>query len=177
MEEVIKSLGIQWQPIVTTIIGFAIFYWILRRFAFGPFMNLLEQRRETITSTFTRLEDERKDNEKMRFQYEDLIRNIEDERHKRLQEGLSEAKKLASEIEADARHKAENIVRRGEETAKREIVEAKMELTNYIIDLSIRSAELALKERITDEDHKRLIRRFIEELGTVESSESGRTST
>jgi F-type H+-transporting ATPase subunit b len=175
MEEVIKSLGIQGQQIITTIIGFGIFYWILRRFAFGPFMKLLEQRHETITSTFARLENERKENEAFREKYEDLIDNIEDERHKRLQEGLSEAKKLADEIEAESRRKAASIIQRGEETAKREIADAKIELMNYIVDLSVRSAELALKERITSEDHKRLIRRYINELGSVESLESGRT--
>jgi len=174
MEDVIKSLGIQWQQIVTTIIGFVIFYLIMRRFAFGPFMNLLSQRSDTITSTFAKLEDERKQNEQYREKYDELIKNIEDERHRQLQEGLSEAKKLADELEAEARRKAETIVKRGEETAKREMEDAKRELMNYIVDLSVRSAELALKEKITSEDHKRLIRRYINELGSVESPESGK---
>jgi len=176
MQEIITSLGIDPRQIATTIIGFGIFYWILRRFAFGPFMKLLDDRRASITSTFEHLEGERQENEKVRKHYDDLIGNIEDERHKRLQEGLMEAKKLASEIEAEARRKAELIVRRGEEAVATEKAQAKLELMNYMVDLSIRSAELALRETITSEDHKRLTRRYIEELGAVESGESGRMS-
>jgi len=174
MQEILNTLGIQWQQVVTTIIGFGIFYWILARFAFGPFVTLLETRRDTITSTFVRLEEERKENEKFREKYDNLINNIEDERHKRLQEGLTEAKKLAAEIESEARKKAEGIIRRGEETAERELIQAKHELMNYMVDLSIRSSELALKEKITDEDHRRLIRKYIQELGSVESGGTGR---
>jgi len=174
MQEIIKSLGIDPRQIATTVIGFAIFYWILRRYAFGPFIKLLEDRRASITSTFDHLESERQENEKVHRHYDELIGKIGEERHKQLQEGLAEAKKLASEIEAEARRKAELILKRGEETIATEKAQAKLELMNYMVDLSIRSAELALRETITSDDHRRLIQRYIEELGTVESGESGR---
>ena len=167
--EFLDTLGIDPRQIITTIIGFAIFYWIMKKFAFGPFMKLLEDRRENITSTFARMEDERKEIEQSREKYQSLIDNIEDERHRQLQEGLLEAKKLAQDIQNEARSKADLIVQRAEESAARELAQAKLELRNYMVDLSIRSAELALKETITDEDHRRIIRRYIEELSRVEA--------
>jgi F-type H+-transporting ATPase subunit b len=169
MQDIFKTLEIDPRQIITTIIGFGIFFFILYKFAFGPFMKLLENRKETITGTFARMEDERKDIEIEKEKYQNLIANIEDERHKQLQEGLQESKKLAQEIQDDARKKAELIVQRANEAAQRELEQAKLALRNYMVDLSIKSAELALKEVITQEDHKRLIRRYINELSAVEA--------
>ena len=170
MQVFFGSLDIDPHQIVTTIIGFGIFYWILSKFAFGPFMKLLDDRRETITSTFARLEIERKETDLERKKYEELIANIHDERHKQLQEGLLEAKGLASGIQDDAHKKAENIIQRAKEATEREIAQAKLELRNYIVNLSIDSAELALKESITDEDHRKIFRRYVEDLDNVQST-------
>jgi len=167
---IFESLGIDIRQIITTIIGFGIFYWILKKFAFGPFMKLLDDRRETITSTFARLESERKEIANERDKYEALIENIEDERHKQLQEGLQEAKKLSAGIQEEAHKKAEAIIHRAEESTARELAQAKLELRNYMVELSIRSAELALKESITDDDHRRIFRRYVEDLDIVETS-------
>ncbi|MFH1514681.1 MAG: F0F1 ATP synthase subunit B [bacterium] len=172
MQEIFDSLGIDFKQLITTVFGFAIFFWIMKKFAFGPFMQLLEDRRETISSTFQRLEDERREIDESKAEYRNLIDNIADERHKQLQEGLQEAKKLAADVQQEARGKAENIIRRAEESAAREIAQAKVELKNYMVDLSIQSAELALKETITDEGHRRIIRKYIEELGSVETGRS-----
>jgi F-type H+-transporting ATPase subunit b len=171
MSEIAQSLGIDVRQIITTVLGFGIFYWILARFAFGPFMKMLDDRRDTITSTFARLEEERKESEMDREKYQRLIEGIEDERHKMIQEGLQEAKRLAADIQADARDKAAQINRRAEESAERQLAQAKLELMNYMVDLSVKSAELALKETITDEGHRRIIRRYIEELSDVHAGE------
>lgn len=170
MQVFFGSMDIDPRQIVTTIIGFGIFYWILSKFAFGPFMQLLDDRRETITSTFARLETEKKEIETEREKYGKLIENIEDERHKQLQEGLQEAKELASGIQDEAHKKAEGIIQRSKESTERELAQAKLELRNYMVDLSIHSAELALKESITDEDHRRIFKRYVEELDAVQSA-------
>ena len=128
---------------------------------------MLDERQETITSTFARLEDERKVVEKERENYSHLIANIEDERHRQLQESLQEAKRLSADIQQDARDRAADITRRAEETAESELAHAKLELMNYMVDLSVTSAELALKESITDGEHRRIIQRYIQELSDV----------
>ena len=168
--DIAETLGIDLRQILTTIIGFGIFYWILKKFAFGPFMQLLDDRRETITSTFARLETEKKEIDIDRDKYEKLIENIGDERHKQLQEGLQEAKELAAGIQEEAHRKAEIIIHRAKESTDRELAQAKLELRNYMVELSIQSAELALKESITDDDHRRIFRRYIEELDEVQTS-------
>ena len=168
--DIFETLGIDGRQILTTVIGFGIFYWILKKFAFGPFMKLLDDRREIITSTFARLESERKEIVNERDKYETLIENIEDERHKQLQEGLQEAKKLAADIQEEAHRKAEVIIHRAEESTARELAQAKLELRNFMVELSIRSAELALKESITDDHHRRIFRRYVEDLDKVETS-------
>jgi F-type H+-transporting ATPase subunit b len=51
MGELIRNLGIDWKLLIANTLTFFIVLWILRKFAYGPIMQALEKRQQTISQS------------------------------------------------------------------------------------------------------------------------------
>ena len=71
-------------------VAFLIFAWILKRYVWGPFLALLDERREKIASEFDRIESLRAEAERLRADYESRLQKIEQEARERIQEAVAE---------------------------------------------------------------------------------------
>ena len=99
-------MQIQLGVIITQILGFLIVFWVLRKFAWGPILGLLEARREKIRVSFEEIEHQKSELAALKGQYEGELRKIDVQARQRMNEVLEEAQKMASDIEADARERA-----------------------------------------------------------------------
>lgn len=100
--EGLGALGISGQAFLIQLITFVLVYLVLRKFAFGPIVKMLQERRELIESGVN-LGDEMKV-EKAQFE-------------KKVAKDLAEARKKADEIMSDAQSNAKQTVRSAEEIA------------------------------------------------------------
>lgn len=156
-----------WSQIVTHIIAFIITVLVLRRFAWGPILRLLEERRDRIIGEFDRIEVEKKGAAALKAEYEAQLRGIEAQARVRIQEAVQEGQRVGAEIREQARRDAhEQIVRVREEVA-RERDKAQVALRDDMVDLVIRATEVLIRERLNDEKHRRLVSEFIADLETV----------
>ena len=92
--------------VVTQILGFIVLVWALRKWAFGPVMAILEQRRQAIATEFQTASDRQAEAEKLRTQYEQELRGIEAKARARLQEAIAEGQRLGGEIQTLAQTEA-----------------------------------------------------------------------
>ena len=52
-------ISLEWQQLLTHAVGFLITLWILKKFAWGPLLGLMEERRNRIVDEFKRIDDEK----------------------------------------------------------------------------------------------------------------------
>ena len=52
-------MSLDWQQLVTHAIGFLITLWLLKKLAWGPLLDLMEERRNRIAGEFQTIEDEK----------------------------------------------------------------------------------------------------------------------
>ena len=52
-------MNLEWQQILTHLLGFAIAVWLLKRYAWGPLLSIMEERRNKIVDEFKHIEDEK----------------------------------------------------------------------------------------------------------------------
>jgi len=155
------------RQVLTQILGFLILMWMLRKFAWGPVLAMLEARREKIAGEFREAEKRKADAEALRARYEQELRGIEAQARQRLQESIAEGQKVAAEIKAQANvEAAQRIERAGDEIA-REREKAKEILKEQIISLSMRSAEKILRQKLDDPAQRKLAGEFIDEVGAL----------
>lgn len=155
------------RQVLTQILGFLILMWMLRKFAWGPVLGMLEARRERIAGEFREAEKRKADAEAMRAKYEQELKGIEAQARQKLQEGIAEGQRVAAEIKAQANTEAGQRLERAADEIAREREKAKEVLKEQIITLSMRSAEKILRQKLDDPAQRKLAGEFIDEVGAL----------
>lgn len=153
--------------VLTQILGFILLVWILGRFAWGPIVSGLEERRRKIAGEFAEAERRQKaaDAEKAKFEAE--LRGIDALKRASIQEGIADGQRVAAEIKTQANDEAQARLQRAEDEMAREREKAKELLKEQVVSLSIRTAEKILQGKLDDPAQRRLAAAFIDEVGGV----------
>lgn len=158
---------IDFKQVLTQILGFLILLWVMRRYAWGPFLGMLEARRQKIAGDFAAAEKARAEADAARLQLENELKGIEAKARQRLQEAVAEGQKVAGEIRTQAQTEAAARLARAEDDIAREREKAKEMLKEQVITLSMRTAEKILRQRLDDPAQRRLVGEFVEEVGAI----------
>ena len=155
--------------LVTQMIGFGIVFLILKRYAWGPILGMLEERRTRIAGEVKASEDLRREAEELKAEYENQIKTIEAQARQRIQEAVSEGQKVAEEIRAKAFQEAEAITEKAKASLEMEYKKARVELRSEIVSLAVGGAERLLQEQLDSEEHRKVVDRFLTELQEQET--------
>lgn len=150
------------QQLLTHAVGFLITVWILKKFAWGPLLAMLEERRQKIKDEFRNIDDEKARVDKLVAEYEAKLKDIDTERRAKLVEAVDEGKKIASKIESDAREKARELDAKSKADLQHDIAKAKVQLKDEMIAITMNAAEKLLAQKLDPQKDRELIGRFIE---------------
>jgi F-type H+-transporting ATPase subunit b len=155
------------RQVITQILGFLIMVWVLRRYAWGPVLGMLEARRSKIAGEFQQAEMLKAEALEVRGRYEQELRGIEAQARQRLQEAVAEGQRVAGEIRQQAQGEAASRLERAQEEIAREREKAKELLKEQVIRLSLRSAEKILRQKLDEPAQRKLASEFIDEVGAL----------
>ena len=149
---------------IWTLIAFAITFFVLKRFAFGPIQKTIDERRERILNAVEEADRAREDAHKLLDEHRALIAEAKSE----AAEILADARKVAdAQIERVKEESEADRQRRLEET-RRQIEQATQQALNQIRDevgkLSVLAAEKITRKSLDDADQKRLIDEALAEI-------------
>ena len=161
MNELITTFHIDWKLIVAQLVNFAIILFVLKKFAYGPVMKLMNDRAKKIEKGLHDAEAAGK-----------KLTEIEKEEKDILQQARAEAQKIAEKSENQAVKNAENIIALAEEQRKKMLQEAKEQLEvekKKIVSeakaevgaLIVQAAEKIIDEKMDSKRDKELIEKAI----------------
>jgi len=156
--ETIKTLS----QILTQLIAFLIFLWVMKRYAWKPILRLLDDRRRKIAEEFDRIDHAKAEGERFRSDYEGRLRAIEQEARERIQEAIGEGRRVAQEIRERAHADARAITNKAKENVQLEVEKARIQLKEDMIRMTMSALERVLRETVTPEQHRRLVADFVE---------------
>ncbi len=151
--------------LLTNIVAFLIFFWVLRKYAWGPLLAMLDTRREKISSDFAAAEKELSDAEALRASFDAKIAEIKSLEREKMQEAVKRGEAIAGELEANARDKAGQFLEKAEGELEREVRTARLQLREKTVDMAIAAAEKIIQEKLDDPKHRQLVEDFITRLG------------
>jgi F-type H+-transporting ATPase subunit b len=163
-------MHLEWQVILTQIVGFLIVLWLLRKYAWGRLLDFIDQRRQRIANQFAEIEKSRQEVDRVRENYEKQLAGIGDTRRAMIQEAARDADKLASEIREEARQASIRLRAKTERDLQVELDKANVLLRDRMIDAVVVTTEKMIRERLDTEKHKELIGEFLDEVN-VEGNE------
>ncbi len=163
--ELLKLLST--NEIVAQVLGFIILLTLLRVFAWKRVLGVLDKRKERIAQEFKKIEETRADIEKMKLDYNSKLDSIEQAAKHKLHEALNESKLILEEARKNGHVQAQEIIDNAKSSIKYELSKAKDELKNEIIDLTMKATESVIKEKLTGEGDRKLVREFLEGIDNI----------
>ena len=160
MSELLKLLSA--NEIIAQVISFLILLFLLRAFAWRKVLKLLDDRRERISLEFKKIEEAKLEIAEAKSDYEARLSAIEKTAAEKIQEAIAEGKVVQEEIRKRANENAQEITEDARKNIKYELAQAKEELKNNIIDLTISATEHVIRDKFTGEDDKKLVKEFLD---------------
>jgi len=149
---------------IWTIVCFLVTLFVLKRFAFGPIQQAIDERRERIRRSLEEADNAREEARKLLEEHRKLISGAQTD----AEEILSEARRVAEANERRMREELEaDRQRRLEETRKQIDAETRRALEAIraeVVDLSMLAASKVTRKSLDDADHKRLIEEAVGDL-------------
>ena len=156
--EVFQSLAF-WS-----LVSFALLFFLLKRYAFPPILEALEERENKIRTEISDAEKLRQEAQELKADLEKELKNAHEKANTIVQMAGNESKKIQEKTIQETQTK----VRQMQSDAEQEIQIAQNKLLNeirgYTAALTIAATEKVLKKSLGDEDKKRLIDESIEDV-------------
>lgn len=153
---------------IAEILSFVVFLILLRRFAFPPIAQILEERRRHVTEALREAERDREEAAKLRRTLEEELQRARDEARRILEQATRQAQLESQEILQRAKEEAEALVRGAREEVEAEKHAALRSMREQVAELSVAIAEKILLREVDEQAHRELIDRFLAEVGSLQ---------
>ena len=158
-------LQLDLQQILSQAFSFLILLWILRRFAWRPLLQMLDARRARIEEELRLAAQARAELASLKDELNQRLAKIDAETRTRIQQAILEGRRIAMEIQEDARARAQGIVEKSKDAIALELAKAKVSLRDDLAVMAVEAMERILRQRCDTEADRHLVASIIEELG------------
>jgi len=149
---------------IWTIVCFLVVLFVLKKYAFGPIQQMIDQRRERIEQAIAEADNARDEARKLLEEHRKLIGQAKSES----EEILGEARRLADAQRDRVKQETEEDRQRRLEETRRQIDQATAQALGQIRDevgkLSLLAAEKITRKSLTGADQQRLIDEALAEI-------------
>lgn len=159
----LSALGVDGRAFLIQLITFILAYFVLRRFAFGPILKVLRERRETIESGVKLGEEMRKEQAELEAKVEATLHKSRQEADKIIAGAQDAGREAIRAAEEKAREKAAGILKQAESRIIQDTARARKQLERELVSLVSDATEAILDEKIDDKKDTALIERLLKE--------------
>lgn len=161
----IEALGINFLEIAFAVINFLVLVAVLGKFLYRPFLNMLEERSQSIKGAFDNAEaTNRRADEKLEA-YNKRIANVEEEGREIVKSAKIKAENQGKEILEEASVKAQEMIKKAEVEIERQKAKALIELKGQVASLVLMASEKVLERELKGEGYSQLVDSIIEKAG------------
>ncbi|WP_457617010.1 F0F1 ATP synthase subunit B [Lutibacter sp.] len=155
------SLGLFfWQTVL--FVGLVI---LLKKFAWKPILDAVNEREEGIKNALDEAENARKEMQNLKSDNERILKEARAERDTLLKEAREMKESIISEAKGEAQLQANKVIEQAKATIEAEKQAAIVDLKNQVAELSIEIAEKVVKRELSDKDkQEKLVEEMLKEV-------------
>jgi F-type H+-transporting ATPase subunit b len=163
----IGALGFSGQAFLIQLVTFILAYLVLRRYAFGPILRALKQRRETIASSVELTEQLQKEKAELEEKVEKSLHEARQQADTIIAGAQDTARQTVREAEDKARDKAAQIVKEADSRIAQDAARVRQALEKEVVGLISEATEVIIDEKIDAKKDAALIERALKERQTA----------
>jgi F-type H+-transporting ATPase subunit b len=156
LKGIFKNFGVEWPMFIAQLVVFAVVYFILKKYAFGPIVNVLEQRRLKIVEAMANADKVKKELASAEASKKQVLAEAATQANKILADAKESAEVVRTRLEHEAKAEAERIVARAHEAGQIETNRLKADFQREAGRLVVMAAQKVTGKILTPEDQRRL---------------------
>lgn len=149
---------------ISTIGMFLALFPILNFFYIRPLDEAIHERTSTLERTFAEAEELRAEMTEMRKSYEARLAETEAAAREQIRAEINKAQELRSQLEAEARQRADEYLKKAQEEIDMEKQRVLTDLRLHVVDLTLSATEKILGENVDSERNRKLVQEFVDKL-------------
>lgn len=153
-----------WQ-IIISLANLAILFFILKKLLFKPVKKVLDDRQKTLEDKYDKADMAIAQAQENKLAWEEKLKSAQNDADTIIRKASNDAAYRGERIIAEAKDKADGIVRQAQTEAELELLKAKAGIKREIVDVSYALTEKLLGREINTDDHHAMIDSFIEKIG------------
>ncbi len=156
IKSILNNFGVEWPQFIAQLLVFAIVYFILKKFAFGPIVNVLEQRRLKIVEAMANADKVKKELAETEARKRQVLQEAMEQAQGIVAEAKQSADAVRTRLEQEAVLESERIVARAREAGQIEVDRLKSDFQREAGRLVVMAAQKVTGKILTPEDQRRL---------------------
>jgi len=167
MGAILESLGFEFPKFLWQVVNFLILLFLLKKFAYKPILDMLDERKKSIEDAINNAETAKNEAEKMRKEYETRLAEAKQEAQEIMAKATKLGEEMKREIVDNAQSEATKAIQKAQEEINREKDQAIAALRDEVAVLAVMAAGQVLGKAISVEDHEKLVKEFVSEVGDL----------
>ncbi|GEA94772.1 ATP synthase subunit b [Weissella viridescens] len=159
------SDGLALGNMLFLLIAFVILMLLLKKFAWGPVVKMMDDRANKVAHDLDSAEDARQQAEKLSKERQEQLTAARTDANKIVADAKKSADAQGKKIVADAQTKAQTLKDRAATQIEQDRSEAMTSAKNDVADLSVTIAQKIIQKELKLDDQKALIDAYIDGLG------------
>jgi F-type H+-transporting ATPase subunit b len=148
-----------------TLLTFLILLIVLRKFAWGPIMNGLKAREQSIENALSEAKKAREEMSNLKSENEALLAEARAERDRILREAKEIKDKLISEAKATAQEEGRKILAQAQQNIEKERLSAFKELKEEVVNLAMDAATKIIRKEMSSKGaQEELVENYLNEV-------------
>jgi F-type H+-transporting ATPase subunit b len=142
---------------IWTLVTFVIVLLLLRRFAFGPIQQMIDDRRAAITSDLDAAESARTEAQSALAEYREQLAEARKEASKIVEDARRVGDERRAAAVADLEAEKARLMKQTQEEIRAETRQALDAIKQQVADLAVAATEKVVRARLDEEEQRRLI--------------------
>lgn len=159
------TVRIEFGTMLFQVIMFLILLLVVRKFAMGPAMRVLEKRQENIETQIATAERNRAEAEALLEEQRKVLKNARDEAHQIVERAKKQSEVEAKQIMESANQRAERMIEDARSEINREKDKAVAALRDQVASLSVLLASKIIEKEMDQKQQQATIEQFMKQVG------------
>ncbi|MCB9798104.1 F0F1 ATP synthase subunit B [Candidatus Nomurabacteria bacterium] len=155
--ETLGKVGFDWKMGLFNLVNFLVIFWILKRYAFGPVMSVIEKRQEKIQEGIDNYTKSKTELQMAEKKAQDIVDQAKVDANKIVEQGHVDAQGVAETMKVKAKKEIELLVAQAKKNIEIDKREMQDGLRKDTVELVIIAVEKILGEKMDDKRDEKYI--------------------
>jgi F-type H+-transporting ATPase subunit b len=164
VQQLFDQFGVTWPKFIAQTIIFIIVYWVLNKYAFGPIVNVLAERRRRIAEAQENAEKIKQQLADADARYKEVLAKADTEAKALIDEARASAEAVREKRVQEAIGEAEGVIRKAHESIEQDRRKMESEVKAAMVGLVAATTSKVTGKILTADDQKRLNDETVKEI-------------